>query len=167
MGREDILSRLRYDKEVDVSIPCSFYGQICPVTDSVCEKEMPIWPFARYVKLRAVHAPGMPRTFSLLPRVGDPDLHHGTCRVVYRDRWLNVFFEVGGGEKVPSIPAACATHNSAYLVRAPCRWCEPNDRTYCFYVDCDNKTRQTSFKPESQSQYYVDYVSPMNYYIQL
>ena len=31
------------------------------------------------VKLRIAHAPGMPGTFSLPPRVSDPDMHHGTC----------------------------------------------------------------------------------------
>ena len=36
-------------------------------------------PLARYVKLRVVHAPGMPGTFSPPPRVSDPDMHHGTC----------------------------------------------------------------------------------------
>ena len=34
---------------------------------------------ARYVKLRVAHAPGMPGTFSPLPRVNDPGKHHGTC----------------------------------------------------------------------------------------
>ena len=36
-------------------------------------------PHARYVKLWVAHAPGMPGTFSLTPRVSDPDMHHGTC----------------------------------------------------------------------------------------
>ena len=36
-------------------------------------------PLARYVKLRVVHATGMPGTFSSPPRVSDPDMHHGTC----------------------------------------------------------------------------------------
>ena len=36
-------------------------------------------PLARYIKLRVAHAPGMPDTFSLPPRVSDPDMHHGTC----------------------------------------------------------------------------------------
>ena len=34
---------------------------------------------ARYVKLRVVHVLGMVGTFSLPPRVSDPDMHHGTC----------------------------------------------------------------------------------------
>ena len=33
-------------------------------------------PLARCVKLRVAHAPG---TFSLPPRVNDPDMHHGSC----------------------------------------------------------------------------------------
>ena len=36
-------------------------------------------PLARYAKLRVAHAPWMPGTFSLPPRVSDPDMHHGTC----------------------------------------------------------------------------------------
>ena len=36
-------------------------------------------PLARYVKLRVAHASGMSGTFSPSPRVGDPDMHHGTC----------------------------------------------------------------------------------------
>ena len=39
-------------------------------------------PLARYVKLRFAHGSGMPGTFSPLPRVSDPNMHHGTC-VVY------------------------------------------------------------------------------------
>ena len=34
-------------------------------------------PLARYLRLRVVHAPGMPGTFA--SRVSDPDMHHGTC----------------------------------------------------------------------------------------
>ena len=36
-------------------------------------------PLTRCAKLRVVHAPGMPGTFSLPPRISDPDMHHGTC----------------------------------------------------------------------------------------
>ena len=34
--------------------------------------------WARYVNLRVAQATGMPGTFSPPPRVGDPDMHHGT-----------------------------------------------------------------------------------------
>ena len=40
---------------------------------------MDLLPLTRHVKLRVVHASGMPGTFSPPPRVSDPDLHHGTC----------------------------------------------------------------------------------------
>ena len=40
---------------------------------------MDIGPLVRYVKLRVAHAPGMPGTFSPPPRIGDPDIHYGTC----------------------------------------------------------------------------------------
>ena len=36
-------------------------------------------PVARHVKLRLLHASGMPGTCSLPARVSDPDMHHGTC----------------------------------------------------------------------------------------
>ena len=36
-------------------------------------------PLARYLQLRARHAPGMSGTFSPPPRVSDPDMHYGTC----------------------------------------------------------------------------------------
>ena len=36
-------------------------------------------PLARYVILRVAHVPGMPWTFSPLPLVSDPDMHHGAC----------------------------------------------------------------------------------------
>ena len=42
------------------------------------------------------------------------------------DRWLAVFFEVGGGENVPGIPGSCTTRNSTYLVRVP--WQDSEER---------------------------------------
>ena len=39
----------------------------------------PHGPLARYLKLRVVHVPGMPGTFSPPPRVSDLGMHHGTC----------------------------------------------------------------------------------------
>ena len=42
-----------------------------------------------------------------------------TCRDVCRDRLLAVSFDIDGGENVPGIPGACATHNFTYLVGGP------------------------------------------------
>ena len=36
-------------------------------------------PLVRYVKLNVAHAPEMPGTFPLLPRISDPDMHHDRC----------------------------------------------------------------------------------------
>ena len=36
-------------------------------------------PLARYVKLLAAHALGMPATLFPTPRLSDPDVHHLTC----------------------------------------------------------------------------------------
>ena len=49
---------------------CMIYLSVCCVDNG---------PLVRYVKLRVAHAPGMPGTFSLISRVSDPDMHHGTC----------------------------------------------------------------------------------------
>ena len=58
------------------------------------------------------------------PRLSDPGIHHGRC--VTHVPWCmsglqtsRVSYEVGGGENVPGIPGACATHNFTYLVRGP------------------------------------------------
>ena len=54
---------------------------LIPVTVNITIELQTVWhgPLARYVKLRVAHAPGMPGWFSPTPRVGDPDMHHGTC----------------------------------------------------------------------------------------
>ena len=44
-------------------------------------------PLARYVKLRIVHAPGMPGTFSPSSRVSNLDMHHGTY-VMHVPWWM-------------------------------------------------------------------------------
>ena len=70
----------------------------CPPVDKVvCTKEalhieVMTWkpllhgPLARYENLRVAHAPGIPETFSLPPRLSDPHMHHGTC--VTHVRWF-------------------------------------------------------------------------------
>ena len=80
-------------------------------------------PLTRYVKLRFVHAPGMPGTFSSPPRVSDPDMHHGTC--VTHVRWClpgsltsGLLWSQWRGN-VPGIPGACATRSFTYPVRGP------------------------------------------------
>ena len=44
-------------------------------------------PLARYVMLQVAHAPGIPGTFSLPPRFGDPVMHHSTC-VTHLPWWM-------------------------------------------------------------------------------
>ena len=62
-----------------------------------------LWASYQIYKIAGAHAPGMPGTFSLLARVSDPEMHHGTC--VTHVPWcmpgslITVSFEVGGGEK--------------------------------------------------------------------
>ena len=74
-------------------------------------------PLARYVKLRVARVSGMPGTFSLPPRISDPDMHHGTCLDACRDHWLSISFEVSGRENVAGIPGACATRSFTYVER--------------------------------------------------
>ena len=54
------------------------------------------------------------------PLVTDPGMHHGTC--LTHVPWCNSgSLTRGGGENVPGIPGACATHNFTYLARGPMR----------------------------------------------
>ena len=72
-------------------------------------------PLARYVILLVAHAPGMPGTFSPLPRVSDPDIHHGTC--VTHVPWCMPGSLTSGPR--PGIPGTCVTCKFTYLVRGP------------------------------------------------
>ena len=72
-------------------------------------------PLARYVKLRVVHAPLMPGTFSPPPQ--SVITHLPWC--MPGSLTITVSFEVGGGENVPGIPVACATRNFTYRIRSP------------------------------------------------
>ena len=58
------------------------------------------------------------RRFQRKPRVSDPDMHHGTC-VTHVSWCISGSLTRGGGENVPGIPGACATHNFTYLTRGP------------------------------------------------
>ena len=80
-----------------------------------------IWASYQIVKSRVAHASVVPGTFSPPPRVGDPDMHHGTC-VTHLPRCMpgsptSGFLWSRGGENVPGIPGACTTRNFTYLIR--------------------------------------------------
>ena len=60
-----------------------------------------------------VHFPRL-RGLAILTRITTRALR--TCRDACRDRQIAVSFKVGGGENVPGIPGACATHTFPYLV---------------------------------------------------
>ena len=79
-----MFTRTLYERHV--KIPASRLGSLaCSLTEGqCCSKRFHCsngynGPLARYVTLRAVHAPGMPGTFSPPLRVSNPDMHHGTC----------------------------------------------------------------------------------------
>ena len=52
------------------------------------------------------------------PLVSDPGMHHGTY-VTHLPWCMSGSQTSGGGENVPGIPGACATHNFTYLTRGP------------------------------------------------
>ena len=53
------------------------------------------------------------------PLVSDPGMHHGTIGT--HVPWcMSGSLTHGGGENVPGIPGAYATHNLTYLARGPC-----------------------------------------------
>ena len=52
------------------------------------------------------------------PLVSDSGMHHGMC-MTHVPWCMSGSLAHGGGENVPSIPGACATHNFTYLVRGP------------------------------------------------
>ena len=60
----------------------------------------------------------MPGTFSLPPRVSDPDMHHGMPWCM-PGSLTSSFLWIGGGGNVQGIPGACATRNFTCLVRGP------------------------------------------------
>ena len=84
-------------------------------------------PLTRYVKLRVVHAPGMPETFSPPPTyppplVSDPGMHHGTF-VTHMPWCMPGSLTSGGRKNVPGISGACATHNLRIWQEAHgCNW---------------------------------------------
>ena len=50
----------------------------CCSTTHICHWLM-TWTSCQIREIAGAHAPGMPGTFSPLPQVSDPDMHHGTC----------------------------------------------------------------------------------------
>ena len=82
----------------------------------------------RYVKLRVVHAPGMPGTFSPPLQVSDRDMHLGMPCVTHvpwcmpgslTNDFLWSWWR--GKRSRHSVPGACATRNLMYLIRGPRR----------------------------------------------
>ena len=60
------------------------------------------------------------------PLVSDPGMHHGTC-VTHVPWCMSGSQTRSGGENVPGIPGACATHNFTYLSRGPLSQCKGNN----------------------------------------
>ena len=66
---------------------------------------IPHGPLPRYVKLWVAHAPRMPGTFSLPPRVSDPGMHHGTCVMHVGIANKRFALKSVAGETFPAFPA--------------------------------------------------------------
>ena len=54
-----------------------------------------------------------------------------TFRDAWRDRYLAISFEVGGGENVPGIPGACATRSFTHLIKGPLRVLSEMHKLHC------------------------------------
>ena len=65
----------------------------------------------------------------LVTLVSDPGMHHGMC-VTHVPWCMSGSLIRGGGENVPGIPGACATHSFAYLARGPRRHVESSVWSY-------------------------------------
>ena len=64
------------------------------------------------------------------PLVSDASMHHGTC--VTHVLWcMSESLTRGGGENVPGIPGACATHNFTNMARGQCIWQISDNAPYC------------------------------------
>ena len=68
------------------------------------------------------------------PLVSDPGMHHGTC-VTHVPWCMSGSLTRAGGENVPGIPGACATHSFTYLSRGPWNMCsDPIERYYTLTI---------------------------------
>ena len=73
-------------------------------------------PLNRYAKFQTAHASGMPGTSPTLKHIHTCVTHLPRCMP---GSLTSGFFVDSGRENVSVIPRACATNNSAYLVRGP------------------------------------------------
>ena len=83
------------------------------------------WASCQMRKIAGAHAPGTPGTFfpaTACKRSRHASGHVRDARAVMHAGIANWRFPLksAGGENVPGIPGACATHNFTYLVRGPC-----------------------------------------------
>ena len=95
-------------------------------------------PLTRYEKLRFVHAPGMPSTFSRhrLQRkllVSDPGMHHGTC-ATHVPWCMSGSLTRCGGENFHGICGAYTTLNFTYLVDSIYRYSKLTHMGYLFII---------------------------------
>ena len=93
----------------DKRAPCVYPKQMDVALDSYQIRRIAGWACAR-------NAGNSPHQRN--PVVSDPCMHHGNSGT-HVPRCMSGSLTRGGGENVPGIPGACATHNFAYQVRGP------------------------------------------------
>ena len=84
------------------------------------------------------------------PLVSDPGMHHGTC-ATHVPWCMSGSLTHGGGENVPGIPGACATHNVTYLARGPCQLTVDQ---YSITDDGMSKYHQQHYKRTSEESHF-------------
>ena len=105
------------------SICCAWSRPSLPLWDDFCnDAPMGLLPdtYNCGLRMRRERRERFPRhQIQRMPLVSDPGMHHGTC-VTHVPCCMSGSPIRGGGETVPGIPGACATHNFTYLARGPC-----------------------------------------------
>ena len=115
---------------VPTSLPPYYTYEVTVTHNDIRYHQTFTWASCQIRKIAGTHAPGMPETFFLPPRVSDPDMHDGTCvthvpSCMTGSLTSSFLWSRLRGINVPGIPGACATRNFTYLARAPCpQWYE-------------------------------------------
>ena len=90
-------------------------------------------PLTRFVKLRVVRAPGMLSPPPASKETTSLRSRHASRHVCHARAWcMSGSLTRDGGENVPGIPGACATHNFTYLQEAHARKFEKNSKIQSF-----------------------------------
>ena len=94
--------------------------------------------------------------------VCDPGMHSGTC-VTHVPWCMSGSLTRGGGENVPGIPGACATHNFTHLARGPCAklFCRKKSRLLVVKVEHVDPTQVTWIQGKIMLPKQTVYITPI------